>query len=160
MCKKWIYKHPTLKHNCPPHIQYMTSKCLNNFGACEWIAHMNIAHNQWSGTCCCLQRAAWPLSKTTNTESWHTHTHTLALSKIIQLRAFINEAQAKDQRDTECTVNSRGARMLRWAANELRRKVQCNETLYAASLCLQPMHAHAIAPLLSGGCLDAVKSCF
>lgn len=25
---------------------------------------------------------------------------------------------------------------------------------------LQPMHGHAIAPLLSGGCLDAVKSCF
>ncbi len=31
---------------------------------------------------------------------------------------------------------------------------------YPASLCLQPTHAHAIAPLLSGGCLDAVKSCF
>lgn len=98
------------------------------------------------------------------------------LKKLVESFYIIFLMRSKpDQRTTECRLllshssrkptmqpvgKNEDACMLREAANELGRKVQSDEPLPRPPCVSNPRTPHAIVLLLSGGCLDAVKSCF
>lgn len=132
--------------------------------------------HQWSGTSHFTLKHLLYVSHLSIMRMSRTDTELLYPNSFNHDTFFRNEARAssQDQEDTECSLSflqsrrePRAQPISLWGSTHA--EVSCQRpgeegavhwAPYPASLCLQPTHAHAIAPSLSGGCLDAVKSCF
>lgn len=174
-----LFKKQTNWSTTSPCIPYINYKCLKNLGAYEWVAvhvtrhyttntsdqGLNISH--WSAYCMshifssmCMSRtdAPIPLSKSIFKDPFGHETQARSEDQVApEFRMSFLQSRRKPRAQPIGSWGSAHAEVsCQWPGE----KGAVQRAPYPASLSLQPTHAHAIAPLLSGGCLDAVKSCF
>lgn len=165
--KDWSTTSP-----CIPYINY---KCLKNLGAYEWVAVHVTRHYTRTPV---IRDLPFHIEAPTvcltpfQVCACQEQTPQFLLSKSIFKDPFGHETQARseDQVDRvqdvlfteqkKATSGSWGSAHAEVSCQWPGEKGAVQRAPCPASLSLQPTHAHAIAPLLSGGCLDAVKSCF